>query len=239
MLQVEQELAVSLALCLSGIPISPPASPNRQHYVSGLLQSLPASLQQLAPQHSAQLSSEQAASVNAAAASSLQHARTLMMFMQSWRDSQNCHDQLHQSLNPAAEAFVSCWPLVEQALSSDATAVTVKDRIASCCTAAIRVHLPCSLPVLPGMLQAAAGAVATGSSSAHLWTATLAAALDQLQGQQLDHLLRPLMEALSMIDKSAPAQSLMDRAGGDTNPDFTIVRVCCSMHTCKLWLSLF
>jgi len=239
MLQVEQELAVALALCLSCIPIRPPASPNREHYVSGLLQSLPACLQQLAPQHSAQLSSEQAVSVNAAAASSLQHARTLMMFMQSWRDSQHCHDQPHQSLNPAAEAFVSCWPLVEQALSSHVTAVAVKDRIASCCTAAIRVHLSCSLPVLPGMLQAAAGAVATGSSSAHLWTAPLAAAIDQLEGQQLDHLSRPLLEALSIIDKSAPAQSLVDREGGDTNPDFAIVRVCCSMLTCKLWLSRF
>jgi hypothetical protein len=238
-LQVEHELAVALALCLSCIPISPPASPNRQHYLSGLLQSLPASLQQLALQHSAQLSSEQAASVNAAAASSLQHARTLMMFMQSWRDSQNCHNQPHQSLNPAAEAFVSCWPLVEQALSSHVTAVAVKDRIASCCTAAIRVHLSCSLPVLPGMLQAAASAVATGSSSAHLWTAPLAAAIDQLGGQQLGHLSRPLLEALSMIDKSAPAQSLMDRAGGDTNPDFAVVRVCYSMLACKVWLSLF
>ncbi|DBB03975.1 TPA: hypothetical protein ACH3X1_013041 [Trebouxia sp. C0004] len=220
---VEQELAVALALCLSCIPIRPPASPNRQHYVSGLLQSLPTYLQQLAPQHSAQLSSDQAVSVSAAAASSsLQHARTLMMFMQSWRDTQHCHDQPHQSLNPAAEAFVSCWPLVEQALSSHATPVAVKDRIASCCTAAIRVHLSCSLPVLPGMLQAAAGAVATGSSSAHLWTAPLAAAIDQLEGQQLNHLSRPLLEALSIIDKSAPAQSLVDRAGGDTNPDFAI-----------------
>ncbi|KAL0028373.1 hypothetical protein WJX77_002612 [Trebouxia sp. C0004] len=194
---VEQELAVALALCLSCIPIRPPASPNRQHYVSGLLQSLPTYLQQLAPQHSAQLSSDQAVSVSAAAASSsLQHARTLMMFMQSWRDTQHCHDQPHQSLNPAAEAFVSCWPLVEQALSSHATPVAVKDRIASCCTAAIRVHLSCSLPVLP--------------------------AIDQLEGQQLNHLSRPLLEALSIIDKSAPAQSLVDRAGGDTNPDFAI-----------------
>ncbi|DBA67383.1 TPA: hypothetical protein ACH3X2_001674 [Trebouxia sp. C0005] len=216
---VEQELAVALALCLSCIPVNPPASPNREHYVSGLLQGLPASLQQLAPQHSAQLSSEQAASVNAAAAIGLQHARTLMMFMQSWRDSQKCHDQ---SLNPAAQAFVSCWPLVKQALLSHVTAITVKDRIASCCAAAIRVHLPCSLPVLPGMLQAAAGAVATGNSSAHLWTTPLAAAIDQLEGQQLDHMSRALLEALSIIDKSAPAQSLVDRAGGDTNPDFAI-----------------
>ena len=214
---------MALALCLSCIPARPPASPNREHYVSCLLQSLPASLQQLATQHTAQLSSKQVHSINAAAARGLRHARTLMMFMQSWRDSQHSEQPLQQGAHPAAQAFVSCWPLVEQALSSAATSDAVKDRTAACCTAAVRVHLPSSLPVLPGILQTAAGAVASGSSSAHLWTAPLAAALDQLEGEQLSHVSKALLAALTMIDTSAPVQSLVDRAAADQNPDFAVV----------------
>ena len=216
---------MALAMCLSCIPTSPPASPNREHYVSRLLQSLPASLQQLAPQHSAQLSSEQAHRVNAAAARDLWHATTLMLFMRSWRDSQHSNQQLQPSANPAAQAFVSCWPLLEQALSSDDTSDAVKDRTAACCTTVVRLHLPSSLPVLFGILQAAAGAVASGSNSAHLWTSPLAAALDQLEGPQLAHVSKALLAALSMIDTSAAVHSLVDRAAADQNPDFAIVSI--------------
>ncbi len=222
MLQAEQELAVALALCLSCIPTRPPAMPNRERYVSRLLQNLPANLQQLSAQHSAQLSSEQANSVNAAAGRDLRHARTLMMFMQSWRDPQS-GDQPQHSMNPAAEAFVSCWPFIAQALLSNMTSVGVRDRIAACCTAAVRVHLTSTLPVLPDILHTAACVVASGSSSAYLWIAPLAAALDQLEGQQLSHLSRPLIDALSMMDKSTHAQGLINKADADQDPDVATV----------------
>lgn len=178
-------------------------------------------------------------SANAAAERDLRHARTLMMFMQSWRDAQFT-DQAQQSLNPAAQAFVNCWPLVELALSSTAASVGVKDRIAACCTAAVRVHLASTLPALPGILQAAAHTVASGSSNAHLWTLPLGAALDQLEGQQLSQLLRPLLEAITLVDSSAPAQSLVDKGAADQNPDFATVShvymfaVLSAIGTCRL-----
>lgn len=223
-MQVEQELTVAFAQCLSCIRPAPPAQPNRQHYVSQLLQHLPTSLQNLVQHREAQLSSDQAASLNAAANRQLQRTRTIMMFMQSWRDSQPQQpQQQQQALHPAAQAFVSCWPLVEQALASTTTSAAVRDRVAACCAAAVRMHLPSAWPALPGILQAAAEAVASGSSNASAWAGPLAAALDQLDAQQLKQVAGQVSAALRLIDTSSAAQRLVDKADADDDPDFAIV----------------
>lgn len=221
-MQAEHELFVALAMSLSCIPVKPPADPNRQHYVQLLLHSLPATLQQLASQPHSQLTAQQAQSTNASADKGLRHTRTLMMFMQSWRDSQQAEQSL-QSANPAVEALVCCWPLIEQALACGSASIAVQERTAACCTAAVRMHLAASMPAMPGILHAAACGVASGHSTAHLWVPTLAAALDQLEGQRLNQVLVQLRDALSMVDSSAPAQRLTDRAAADSEPDYSLV----------------
>lgn len=222
---------MAIALCLSCIAIKPPAIPNRKHYVELLLHTLPVALQQLAWQQPGQLTTQQADSFNAAAVKGLKHARTLMMFMQSWRDTQQ-PGQSQQNLSPAAEAFISCWGLIQQALASGHASSAVQESTAACCTAAVRMHLAASMSAMPGILHAAACGVASGHPTAHLWVSPLAAALDQLDGQQLSQLLVPLKESLSIIDSSAAAQSLVDRSTADANPEFSLVRlllyICCT-----------
>ena len=238
-MQVEQELTVAFAQCLSCIPSAPPAQPNRQHYTSQLMQHLPSSLQRLSQhQTAAQLPTQQGDSLNAAASRDLQRARTLMMFTQSWRDSQQAQQTQQPSLHPAAQAFVSCWPLVEQALASNITSTAVRDKTAACCTAAVRMHLNSALPALPGIIQASAQALARGSSNCAAWVAPLAAALDQLEGHQLKQVAGTVLAALKLIDSSEAAQRLAETAAADQDPDFTMV--CChhiSMYAAAVGLS--
>ena len=194
--------------------------------MSQLLQHLPSSLQQLSQhQSAAQLQKAQADSLNAAASRDLQRVRTLMMFTQSWRDAQHSHHSQQLSLHPAAQAFVSCWPFVEQALASSITCAAVRDKIAACCTAAVRMHLASALPALPGIMQASAQALANGngSGSCAAWVAPLAAALDQLEGRNLKEMSGTVLAALGLIDASAAAQRLADTAAADQDPDFTMV----------------
>ena len=218
--QAEQELVVAFATCLACIPIKPPAEPNREHYVQRLLHTLPVTLQQLASQH---LTKQQADSTNAAALQGLQHTRTLMMFMQSWRDAMQRPEQSPQNLNPAAEAFVSCWGLIQQALASRHASSAVQESTAACCTAAVRMHLAASMAALPGILHAAACGVASGHATAHLWVPPLAAALDQLDGPQLSQLLLPLKESFRVIESSVAAQNMVDRTAADANPELSLV----------------
>lgn len=221
-MQAEQELVVAFATCLSCIPIKPPAEPNRARYVQRLLHPLPLALQQLAH---GQLTRQQADSTNAAAVQGLRHARTLMMFMQSWRDTIQQPEQSQQSqkLSPAAEAFVSCWGPIQQALASGHASSLVQESMAACVTAAVRMHLAASMSAMPGILHAAACGVAGDHATAHLWVPPLAAALDQLDGPQLSHLLLPLKESLSIIDSSIAAQSMVDRTIADANPELSLV----------------
>ena len=210
---------MAFAMCLSCIAIKPPADPNRKHYVERLLHPLPIALQQLASQQHDQ----QTDSANSAAVQGLQHTRTLMMFMQSWRDAQP-PEQAQQNLSPAAEAFTSCWGLIQQVLASGNASIAMQERAASCCTAAVRMHLAACMSAMPDILHAAACRVASGDPTAHLWVPPLAAALDQLDGQQLSQLLVPLQESLSVVDSSAAAQSLVDRIIADANPELSLVR---------------
>ena len=218
-------------MCLSCIAIKPPADPNRKHYIERLLHPLPIALQQLASQQQGQLTSQQSGSASAAAVKGLQHTRTLMMFMQSWRDAQP-PEQGQQNLSPAAEAFISCWGLIQQTLASGNASIAMQESTAACCTAAVRMHIAACMSAMPAILHAAACGVASGQPTAHLWVPPLAAALDQLDGQQLSHLLVPLQASLSVVDSSAAAQNLMDRITADANPEFSLVRLllnaCCS-----------
>ena len=218
-------------MCLSCIAIKPPADPNRTHYVERLLSPLPIALQQLASQQHSQLTSQQTDSANAAAVQGLQHARTLMVFMQSWRDAQP-PEQAQQNLSPAAEAFVSCWGLIQPILGSRNGSIAVQESTAACCTAAVRMHLAACMSAMPAILHAAACGVASGHPTAHLWVPPLVAALDQLDGQQLSQLLVPLQQSLRFVDSSAAAQNLVDRTTADANPECSLVRLlrdsCCS-----------
>ena len=209
-------------MCLSCIAITPPAEPNRERYVQQLLHSLPAHLQQLAPQDPNQLTAQQAEGANAAAEKGLRHARTLMMFMQSWKDSRQ-DEQSQPKANPAAQLFISCWPLVQQALASGHASVAVQERTAACCTAAVRMHLAASMPALPGMLHAAGCGIAGGHDTAHVWVPVLATVLDHLEDQPLSQVIAPLSESLSIIDNSAAAQSLTDKRLADSKTDFSLV----------------
>ena len=217
---------MAFAMCLSCIPVRPPAEPNRERYVQHLLRTLPAILQQLAPAQHSLLTAQQAASTNTAADEGLQQLRTLMMFMQSWRDSQQT-EQSQASISPAAEAFITCWPLVQQALACGTASGAVQERAAACCTAAVQTHLTASMPAMPGILHVAACGVASSQGTAHLWVRTVAAALDQLENQQLLQLLIPLKDCLSLIDSSPHAQALVDRKTADSNPDFSLVGLLC------------
>ena len=85
------------------------------------------------------------------------------------------------------------------------------------------MHLTSTLPALSRIVQAAAHVIASGSSHASAWEAPLAAALDQLEGQQLKQVSGALVESLWLIDTSATFQRLTDRAAADQDPDFTIV----------------
>ena len=209
-------------MCLSCIAIKPPADPNRKHYVERLLHPLPIALQQLASQQPSQLTSQQTDSANIAAVHGLQHTRTLMMFMQSWRDAQP-PEQAQQNLSPAAEAFIGCWGLIQQALASGNASIAMQERTAACCTAAVRMHLAACMSAMPAILHAAACGVGSGHRTAHFWVPPLAAALDQLDGQQLSQLLVPLQESLSIVDSSAAAQNLVDRTTADANPELSLV----------------
>lgn len=233
-LQAQQELVMAFAMCLSCIPVKPPAEPNRERYIQHLLHTLPATLQQLAPppQHS-RLTAQEAASATAAADKGLQHLRTLMMFMHSWRDSQPT-EQSQASISPAAEAFISCWPLIHQALASGTASDAVQERAAACCTAAVQVHLTASMSAMPGILHVAACGVASSQGTAHLWVRTIAAALDQLENQQLSQLMISVKDSLSMIDSSAPAQALIDRNVADCNPDFAMVSLLCRLSCAQV-----
>lgn len=222
---------MALAACLSCIAIRPPAHPNRKHYVERLLQPLPIALQQLASQQHGQLTSQQSDSADAAAVKGLHHTRTLMMFMQSWRDAQP-PEQAQQNLSPAAEAFISCWGLIQQIIASGNTSTAMQESTAACCTAAVRMHLAACMSAMPAILHAAACGVAGGHPTAHLWVPPMAAALDQLDGQELSQLFMPLQESLSVIDSSAAAQKLGDRTTADANPELSLVRLlpntCCT-----------
>lgn len=233
-MQAEQELAVAFATCLSCIATNLPAEPNRKHYVERLLHPLPPALQQLASQQPGQLTSQRADSANAAAVKGLKHTRTLMMFMQSWRDAQP-PAQAQPSLSPAAEAFVTCWGCIQQALASGTASTAVQESAAACCTVAVRMHLAACMSAMPAILHTAACGVASGSPTAHLWVPPLAAALDQLEGQELSQLSGSLQESLSVVDSSAAAQSLRDRTIADAKPDLSLVRLLLNMcHTAEL-----
>ena len=85
------------------------------------------------------------------------------------------------------------------------------------------------MQVLPNVLHAAAYVISSSSSSnTQLWTAPVAAAIDQLEGQHLSQVASSVTEALSIIDNSAAAQSLMDKAAADQIPDYTIVSSLCT-----------
>lgn len=229
-MQAQQELVVAFAMCLSCIATNPPAEPNRKHYVERLLHPLPIALQQLAPQQHGQLSSQHADSANAAAVKGLKHTRTLMMFMQSWKDAQPAA-QAQPSLSPAAEAFVTCWGFIQQALASGNASIAVQESAAGCCTAAVRMHLAACMSEMPAILHTAACGIASDSPTAHLWVPPLAAALDQLDGQELRQLSGPLQASLSIVDSSAAAQSLRDRSSADAKPDLSLVRLL--LHVCR------
>lgn len=215
--------------------MKPPAEPNRERYVQRLLHTFPVALQQLASQ--GQLTKQQADSANAAAVQGLQRTRTLMMFMQSWRDNMQQPGQSQQSLSPAAEAFAGCWGLIQQALASGHATSAVQEGTAACCTAAVRMHLAASMAAMPGILHAAACGVASGHPTAYLWVPPLAAALDQLDGQQLSQLLLPLKESLRIVDSSVAAQNMVDRTMADANPELSLVCLLLNWLHCTLPLS--
>lgn len=227
-MQAEQELVVAFAMCLSCIAINPPAEPSRKHYIERLLHPLPIALQQLVSQQHSQLTSQQADSASAAAVKGLKRTRTLMMFMQSWKDAQPSA-QAQPSLSPAAEAFVTCWGSIQQALASGNASVAVQESAAACCTVAVRMHLAACMSAMPAILHTAACGVASGGPTAHLWVPPLAAALDQLDGQELSQLSGSLQESLSIVDSSAAAQSLRDKTLADANPDLSLVRLLLNM----------
>ncbi|KAL3139646.1 Nuclear import receptor [Trebouxia sp. C0009 RCD-2024] len=216
----EQELVVAFASCLSCIPMRPPAEPNRERYVQRLLHTLPVALQQLA--FPGQLTRQQVDSANAAAVQVLQRTRTLMMFMQSWRDTMQQPEESQQNLSPAAQAFIGCWALSQQAVASGHASSAMQEGTAACCTAAVRMHLAASMPAMPGILHAAACGVASGHATAYLWVPPLAAALDQLDGPQLSQVLLALRESLRIIDSSVAAQNMVDRIMADANPELSL-----------------
>lgn len=224
MLQVQQELVVALARCLACVPSQPPAQPNRQQYVTHLLEGLPASLQQLASLQ-APASAQQTSSANATADRLLQNLQALMMFMQSWRDAQNNGQQPGQAANAAVAALVSCWPICEQVLASQLATVGLRERLAACWTTALRMHVKDCLAVVGSVCNAAARAVASMSADAHAWCQPLSAALDQLAAQQANvrQQMQQVTSALRVVESSPACDLLMDRALADQNPELATV----------------
>ena len=220
--QVQQELVVALARCLACIPAKPPAQPNRQQFVSYLLQDLTPTLEQLAPGQ-LQANTQQVAHANAAAERLLQYLKTLMMFMHSWRDSTGS-TQPGQCSNAAVEVFISCWPPCEQMLAAQSASLAVREQLAACCATALRTHMQDCLSVVGAIAQAAAHAVAAAGSDAHIWCHPLCAALDQLSGQPAQHeQLAQLSAALQAVDASPVCDMLLDRASADQNPELAVV----------------
>lgn len=222
---------VALARCLACIPARPPAQPNRQQYVTHLIQDLPPTLQQLASSHST-TSTQELSSVNLVAERLLQHLRTLMMFMHSWRDAQSSI-QPDLISNAAVEALISCWPLCEQVLAAQAGSPMFRERLAACCTTALRTHMQDCRASLGSMLHTASHAVAVAGNDAHAWCQALCAALDQSAaqpGQQEQS--TQLIAALRVVDTSVACDVIKHRSAADQNPELATVSTLVHLHCC-------